>query len=179
VKTSSKVKDQSGPPAKADATALPKQVAQQLAEADQIQKRIIEDARARRKPGPNRRFEYKKGISLYADSEEQISTMLDATLKVIGPKKPGNKRIGRTALYGDLVQYFSLLKKHGVTLPRGGSLSLAACEHGLGNILREHGYLHPDKTDRALANSKTRSDLAHKLARIFDRVAKAVESTPA
>ena len=160
-------------------TALPKQAAQQLLEADRLQKRIADAHSMHPKPGPVKKQKFKKGVNLVADTEDQLTQMLGATNKAVGSKKRGNKRIGKTALYGDLIQYFTLLKQHGVTLPRGGSLSLAACNHGLGDILRSHRYLAPDQTDRALKNSKIREELGHKLARVFDRVAEAVESTPA
>ena len=158
---------------------LPAHVARQLAEADHIQKRIAEEVSMHPKPGPAKRVKYKKGAIFTVDSDEQLTAMIDATCRAVGKKKRGNKRIGRSALYGDLVKYFVLLKHHGVTLPKGGNLSLDACQHGLDSILREYGYLNPDQTDRALVNTKKRDELGHKLARVFDRVADAVENPPA
>ncbi len=158
---------------------LPAQVAREVAEGDHVQKELAKTAHQRRKPGPVKRDEYRRGASLAANSYEQLTAMIDATNKAVGAKGRGNKRTGRTGLYGDLVKHFILLRQSGVTLQRGGSLSLAACEHGLASILREHGHLKPDQTDRVLVNSKTRNELGHRLARIFNRVAKAVESIPA
>ena len=160
-------------------SALPPQVAEGLAEAEHIQKRMAEQRRISQKSGPVPKSKYKKGAIFVADSEVTIDELIEGLVKAVGSKKPGNKRRGRTALYGDLVRQFTLLKEHGVNLPRGGSLSLAACQHGLGAILREHGYMSKDKTDIALKNSRFRDELGHKLARIFDRVANAIENPPA
>jgi hypothetical protein len=126
------------------------------------------------KPGPVARVEYKKGAIFSADTESEIVSMNAAAAKVVGTKTRGNKRLGSPLLYSDLVQQFQVLKKLKITLPKGGSLSLRACQHGLIEILRLHGCLKETHTDQALKSSKVRAEVGHKMARIFDDICRAI-----
>ena len=166
---------------------LPKPVQQLLNEADSIRRKLELEREKLRTPGPKaHKVKYKQGASFAGKTPKELDRLMAATGEAIGAKYPGNKRRGKGKLYGDLVEQFDRLKSLGITLPRGGSLSEEACRHGLTEILREHGYLPlnekdvpPGAVDRALINGELRAKLGHKLARIFDRVASAVENHPA
>jgi hypothetical protein len=144
--------------------------------AENLLKRCIErQAQNRPKRGPKARIdEYKKRAIYSADTESELDCAIAATAKVIGTNTRGNKRLGNTRLYSDLVQQFQLLKKLGITLPKGGGLSLKACQHGLIEILRRHGCLNATHTDHALKSSKARAELGHKLARIFNDICESI-----
>jgi hypothetical protein len=156
---------------------LPKQIRDQLDAANWIQRQIVEHAIDSPKPGPRKTTPpYKPLIFFTADSAGELEDLVTKYASAIGYKTRGNKRIGKAALYANLVQYFTLLKRHGVTLPRNKSLSARACQFGLGEILRRHGCT--DLTDRALMNGENRKKVAAKMDRIFTRVSKTLEQRP-
>lgn len=112
-----------------------------------------------------------------ADSLHELDVLHQAWHQAIGQPVRGNKRLGRPRLYADLVQHFTTLRRLGVTLPRGRSLSARACKYGLGDILRKHGCTR--YTDVELVrNSVKRQALATKMNSVFNRVSDAVKSTP-
>ena len=112
-----------------------------------------------------------------ADSLGELNVLHQAWDQALGQPVRGNKRLGRPRLYADLVQHFTALRRLGVTLPRGKSLSAQAFKYGLGDILRKHGCT--DYSDLELIrNSFKRQALATKMNSVFNRVSDAVKSTP-
>jgi hypothetical protein len=96
----------------------------------------------------------------------------------IGSGMRGNKRRGRLQLYTEIAIEMKKLQSRGITLPRNQSLSKKACEHGLANVLRNHGYTkHSDKG--LLRDSAERRRIGNNMSRVFEQVASAVENTPA
>jgi hypothetical protein len=154
---------------------LPKQIGDQLDAANRIQHKIAEHAIDNPKPGPRKSSAppHKPLVCFTADSADKLENCITKFAAVIGSKTRGNKRIGKAALYADLLQYFMLLKDQGVTLPRNKSLSARACNFGLGEILRRHGCT--DLTDRALMNGEHRKRVAAKMDRIFTHVSKTLK----
>jgi hypothetical protein len=125
-----------------------------------------------KKPFTTERFLCFVGSSL-DDIQEQTQRLSD----LIGPKVRGNKRWGRIHLYNDLLNHFLLLRRIGVTLPRGNEMSAEACKHGLVEILLEHRLTEFSRKELQ-ANSTKRKVLAGKMRRIFERVASAVTKSP-
>lgn len=153
--------------------ALPAQIERAAHEADAIVKRMA----MRPKPGPVPKTRYRPSAILTADSEETLDALIAAHARAVGKRERGNKRLGAARLYADLVQEFHTLHRKGITLPRNKSLSRNALVHSnLGDVLRKHGYT--TETDEALIkNGAKRRALAHRLDRVFARVAEAVEKT--
>lgn len=112
-----------------------------------------------------------------ADSLVELDVLHQAWDQAIGQPVRGNKRLGRPRLYADLVQHFTELRRLGVTLPRGKSLSARACEYGLGDILRKHGCTSYSDAELVRSSSK-RHILASKMNSVFVRISDAVKSTP-
>lgn len=158
---------------------LPCQVQKQLVEAEAIQRQIEQHNFRLPKPGPQPAHP-KVGFvpALCADSEAELLGLMRSFSKSVGPVLRGNKRLGRAALYADLIQYFYLLRQRDITLPRNKSLSAKACAYGLGVILRKHGCTE-FSDNRLETNSRSRQEVASKMDRIFSRVAEAVENNPA
>ena len=71
------------------------------------------------------------------------------------------------------------MQQNGLKLPRW-SISKKHASLCLFNILQTHGYIDQDTTIQKFNNTPTLRAQAHnKLARVFQRVADAVENTPA
>lgn len=161
-----------------DRSLLPRQLQDQLREVDEWYRGLRTFAFKHPKRGPKPCHVYEPPILFIADDERESSHQLHVFLAAVGEKKRGNKRIGRQALYADLVKYFLLLKRHGVTLPRNKNLSKKACQYGLGEILRRHKCTL--LSDNLLMKSGTeRSVIAARMDRIFSRVADCIETPPA
>ena len=161
---------------------IPNQIRKQAAEADaMIQQLAREGARRARAKGGRPKVEKrpKPTIFFVAESEGEAAALVTAYMDAVGPRVRGNKRHGATDFYAGLVRCFSRLQRAGVTLPRGGSLSQRACALGLADVLIAHGYVLPADAGRLLKNGEFRHRVGHKLARVFDVVADAVEkNTP-
>lgn len=118
-------------------------------------------------------------IMITGGTQESLDTKLCALEATLGPRTCGNKRWGKAnaALYADLLEHGRRLQRCGVTLPRNKSLSVAACSHGLGEILRRHGCT--SFSDAQIQNdSKIRRKIGNKMSRKFGRVADGVEFYP-
>jgi hypothetical protein len=148
---------------------LPQQVQRQLREADNIVRAIQFNSFKRPKRGQKGQVRYGPFIWFSADSDPELAMQLNAYWNAVGKKARGNKRIGKAALYADLVKHFLLLKRKGVTRPRNKSLSKKACQFGLGEILRRHGCTKV--SDHLLLNNGiARQKIATRMDRIFSRV---------
>ena len=112
-----------------------------------------------------------------ANSQIEIDVLLETWTQAIGQPVRGNKRLGRLRLYADLVQHYTELRRLGVTLPRGKSLSALACQYGLGDILRKHGCTRYSDAELIQSSSK-RHIVATKMHSVFLCISNAVKSTP-
>jgi hypothetical protein len=149
---------------------LPVSIQHQLREVEANERRIEYDLFKNPKRGRIKRVIYSPTIGFSADSDPELETKLKAYWGAVGKKARGNKRIGKAALYAELVQHFLLLKHKGITPPRNKSLSKKACQFGLGEILRCHGCT--DLDDHVLmTNGIKRNKVAAKMDRIFSRIA--------
>ncbi|TVT61041.1 MAG: hypothetical protein FHK80_00490 [Azoarcus sp. PHD] len=120
-----------------------------------------------------------ENVLFAADTCSELSELERGYLDAVGPRSRGNTRHGERLWFADLVRCFYALQREGVTLPRGGSLSHAACALGLGDVLVKHGRVAPECLARLLRNGEYRRSVGHALARVFDRVANAVaKGTP-
>lgn len=155
---------------------IPDQIRKSAAEADRMIKHLAREAELRPRPGrPAKQRPYKQGAFFVADSAEELDALLRMYCHSVGPRGRGNRRHGATAFYGALVQCFYKLHRARITLPRGGSLSRSALMWGLAAVLVQYGHLRADSVARLLLRGDERGKLGHKLARVFDRVADAVE----
>lgn len=154
---------------------LPLQVQNQLREVAQIERKFARwksNNPARGRPKSNR--VQKSQWAFVADSDNELDELLLALAVSIGPRQRGNKRIGQSDFYAAVVREFAKLKRWGITLPRNKSLSSRACQHGLGDVLREYGITTCN--DNVLAkNSKERQRIANRCDRSFTRVANALK----
>jgi hypothetical protein len=157
---------------------LPRQIQLQAYEVARFQNAICRHRELRPSPGPKPGIKiFKPGAFFVASSSEQLDKLLRMLQIAVGSRVQGNKRIGKARLYADLIQHFVLLKMKHISLPRNKSLSRKAMQHGLGEILRSHGYT--SRSDEyLLTNSRARQEIANKLDRIFSRVAAVVEDKP-
>lgn len=156
---------------------LPNQIQAQLAEVARIESCIARSINFRPKRGPVPKICINKPLPCLVSDMSGMDRLHRMYAAVVGTKYQGNKRIGSATLYADLLQYFIMLKRNGITLPRNKSLSVKACQLGLPDILRRHG--RTDLTDRALLNSNNRKQIARKMDRIFSHIADVIENTPA
>jgi hypothetical protein len=166
-------------PGQPEHAPLPKQFEAQLAEAAkkarQDAEKIDREAFERPNRGPvpkDRAVKVQFGMLVFATQVERdtFGNMFD---NCIGKRARGNKRIGKTELYADLIMHFSLLKRRGIPLPRNKRLSAKACQHGLGEILRRHGCMQFSDTELA-RNGEKRQGVAARMDRIFAHVASIV-----
>lgn len=159
--------------------ALPKIVHDQSVDAEKILERINDYNLMHPKRGP-RKIHPKSlpVVGFCAETEAELDNLLRLYRVVVGKPAKGNSRRGKKAsLYADLVSHFSLLRQQGVTLPRGKSLSAKACQYGLGEILRRHGYDIP--SDQVLLrDGRARRDVANMMDGIFSHVTAAFKKTP-
>lgn len=161
-----------------DRSLLPRQVQDQLREVDAIEREIENYLFRHPRRGPKKIHIRAPFIMFITDNEKDTTRHIQIFNNAVGKKVRGNKRIGKKALYADLVKYFLLLKRHGVTLPRNKNLSKKACQYGLGEILRRHE--RTSLSDNLLMKSGSeRNIIAANMDRIFSRVADCVENTPA
>lgn len=134
----------------------------------------------RKKPGPKPEPKRRLTPAIAADTPAELDEIIRVTELALGPRVRGAKQWATQALYTDLAGYCWRLRRAGINLPRGGSLSRRAAMRGLGDILRRHGYLSADEPDGVLLNSARRKEVGKMLGNQFDRVADALEqkSTP-
>lgn len=151
---------------------LPKSIEKQIAEAEKIEKTIKRNLENHPPAGrPKTKESTDKKYPVYVENSEQaLDESLAIHAKVVGSKTRGNKRLGKEALYADLIQAFKTLKELGITLPKNKSLSKKAIPHGLGEILRKHG-LTTLSDDDLMENSSERQLIANANNGIFERVA--------
>ncbi len=107
-----------------------------------------------------------------ADNLTGLNTLMKRHRSLIRGKYRGNKRLGRTALYAELLQFFTLLKELRITVPRNGSLSLQVCALGIGDILRRHGCTEFTDIQLLLNTNHCRERLGKKMRGIFAQVYK-------
>jgi hypothetical protein len=148
---------------------LPSPIARQLEKAEELQNNL-EKQRERRGGRPRQRTERGPVASLSGHTEAELNEKLESLGRVIGKPAKGNKRVGRVALYADLVSYCGRLKAQDIALPQH-HLSREQCTPGLADILRRHGVLPDDATDKDLENATLRDVVMQRLARIFRRIA--------
>jgi hypothetical protein len=151
-------------------TSLPSPVARQLEKAEQLQKKL-ERKRERRGGRPLQRAGIAPVAVLSGNTEAELNKRVETLGKVIGKPTQGNKRVGRVALYADLVSYCGRLKAQGIALPQH-HLSREQCLPGLADILKRHRVLPDDATDEDLESTVLREKVIRPLARVFQRIAK-------
>lgn len=161
-----------------DRSLLPRQLQDQLREVDEWERGLKAFAFMHPKRGPKPTKKLAPVIMFITDNEKDTARHMRIFINVVGKKVRGNKRIGKQALYADLVKYFLLLKRHGVTLPRNKSLSMKACQYCLGEILRRHNCT--SLSDNLLMKSgDARKIIVDRMDRIFSHVADCIENPPA
>ena len=154
---------------------LPKPITQKAYEADQLVRKASNYFDNRRSRGaPRKSFINVPTTMFVGNSEADVNKTLIQFEGIIGPKVPGNKRLGFKKLYGDLLSHFQDMRCAGNTLPRGGNISKAMIMHGLGEILRNNGCTK--LTDEMLTkNSIHRHALGKKMYRVFNHVIAGLE----
>lgn len=129
-----------------------------------------------KKPGPEPKPKNSRPYPFVAaDTPEEADEIFRIAELALGPRDRGAKQWATPDLYIDLASYCLRLRKAGITLPRGGSLSKRAARCGLGDILRRHGYMHVLESDEVLLDSTRRGEVGKMLANQFGRVADAIE----
>lgn len=83
----------------------------------------------------------------------------------------GNKRLGRKLYYSDLLNYFLLLQRHGINLPRN-FLSKNACELGLINLLKKHDKIPASISHKSSFNSGELERIRKSNESAFSRIIK-------
>lgn len=81
----------------------------------------------------------------------------------------GNKRLGRTIFYCDVLNSFLDLKRLGIILPKN-VLSQKACEYGLIDALREHKKIPGDLINKKSFNSREREKIRKSNESAFARI---------
>lgn len=158
---------------------LPKRVLRQGAEAERLYLEFLckRESQPPKMGRPPKRSSHKRFLAFVGDSTSGVQEQTQRFLDLLGPRVRGNKRWGRIYLYYDLFNQFLLLRRLGVTLPRGNELSAEACRYGLAEILKDHQLT--SFTSRALqVSSEKRGVVARRMRRIFERVASVVYKTP-
>ena len=154
---------------------LPAQLDAQILDAKARMLAIARHIELNPKPGP---APVKRERTSFAVLTAADSTALEERVcaygAAIGPKVRGNKRLGKKALYADLVVAFDMLRRQGIVLPRNKSLSKKAFQFGLGDVLRLHGCTN-QKDKLLVSNGGARKAVAVRMDRIFSRIADAVE----
>ena len=131
-----------------------------------------------RRGAPRTPGNYQKTAILTASTAEELDNRLKTLEEIIGARGRGNKRLGRVAQYAELQDVFEHLQTAGITLPSDSSLSAKACQYGLGDWLRRHGYtLH---SDARLAKDSNERDIIcrRKCGSAFNQVKQVLENTP-
>ena len=149
----------------------PQQILNQIDIAEQKQRAIARKLENHPPSGRPRTGKRLQKVLPIATGQDPVRILM-ITDKVLGSRAKGNKRWGKIALYLDLVDYFSELKRQGVCLPRQ-HLSAVAAQPRLEQILIRHGYLHEFERG-ALGDATKRDQVGRKMARIFIRVANAI-----
>jgi hypothetical protein len=127
---------------------------------------------------PRGKIKYKEPFTVVGESQQEVEDKLSLLQKILGPKARGNKRHFHPQLYRDLLEVFLRLHHSGITLPKGGNLSVKAVKEGVGQVLKACNYT--DKTaDQLVKNSRERRRLGKVMKSIFGRVADVVYSNPA
>ena len=83
----------------------------------------------------------------------------------------GNKRLGRKLYYSDLYNYFLLLKRLGIKLPKN-CLSKSACELGLINLLKKHNKIPVNISQKSTFNSRELEIIRKSNESAFSRIIK-------
>lgn len=133
-------------------------------------------ASRRKKPGPKPIRPKNKVATSVDNTPEETEMAYKIAAIAMGGRARGAKQWAYAALYLDLAAYCLRLKKAGIRPPRGGSLSIRAAMHGLGEILRWHGYMGLDEGDHILLYSERRYEIGKMLANQFDRIARAMDA---
>ncbi len=125
-----------------------------------------------------KKIKYKEPFTVVGESQQEVEDKLALLQKILGPKAKGNKRHFHPQLYRDLLEVFLRLHRSGITLPKGGNLSVKAVREGVGQVLNACNYT--DKTaDQLVKDSRERRRLGKVMKSIFGRVAEVVDSNPA
>jgi hypothetical protein len=83
----------------------------------------------------------------------------------------GNKRLGRTLFYGDILNCFLELKRQGIKLPKN-VLSQKACKDGLIEVLRQHKKIPENIINRKSFNAHERERIRKSNESAFARIIK-------
>lgn len=128
------------------------------------------------RPGPTPKAKNLSRVVYIASGiDDDVEDVFKVAAAALGPRKRGAKQWGDAQLYVDLASYCLGLRKAAITMPRGGSLSKKAAMHGLGQLLRKHGYMTSETPDDALLDSEFRLKIGKRLATQFGRIADAIE----
>jgi len=155
----------------------PDQLEQQIYKSKQLQRDLNRTTNQQVKPGPERKVVRGQFVFFTAQSKTEVDKLLEAYLKILGPRMPGNKRYGRKSFYAELVICLRKLHRQEITLPTSKNLSAKALQFGLGDLLREHRYTK--LSDLALSKSTPhRRKIAATMGRIFDRASPIIKNIP-
>jgi GTP1/Obg family GTP-binding protein len=143
-----------------------------------LRAKAASDFRKQRPGRPRGKIKYKEPITIVGESQQEVDHKLSLLQKILGPKARGNKRHFHPQLYRDLLEVFLHLQRSGITLPKGGNLSVKAVKQGVGQVL--HMCYYTDKTaDQLVKDFRERRRLGKVMKSIFGRVADIIESNPA
>ncbi len=160
-------------------SSLPLHVLAAINNATQYERALNAENELRPKPGPKpmppERIHH---AVLIADSDRELDELTRMFQCAVGGKSKGNKRLGRKHIYAALILDFYVLKKLGIKLPRNKYLSRHATMHGLARTIVDFS-LAPCDVEMIMspkANGvETRRKLARDHARLFSRVANAID----
>lgn len=158
---------------------LPLDVLNAIYKATQQERKINRENKLNTKRGPKRLPpERINHAVLIADSDHELNELTRAFHAALGKKCRGNKRFGRKHIYAELIQNFYALKNLGIKLPRNKYLSRKATLNGLARTLVDCSITTYDEQVIMSPNAhgvKARQEIACNHARLFSRVADAVE----
>jgi len=128
---------------------------------------------------PNlKQYKTKEFIGFSSDTKSGLTRKILLFNRIIGSNKfdhqainIGNKRLGRKKYYSDLLNYFLILQRLGIKLPRN-FLSRRACELGLIDLLKKHNKIPTNLSQKNTFNSRELQKIRKSNESAFSRIIK-------
>lgn len=129
------------------------------------------------RPNP-KQYKIKESIGFISDTKFGLMRKILLFNRILGRNQfehqalnIGNKRLGRKLYYSDLLNYFLLLQRLGIKLPRN-FLSRSACELGLIDLLKKHNKIPASISHKNTFNSRELEKIRKSNESAFSRIIK-------